>query len=60
MYNIKMKYLNQENMNENNNFKCEKFAVSEDGYRFETIMTENFIIPELEIKKEDIAMIRVN
>lgn len=59
MYEVQMKYLG---LNENNNllnFKCEKFNIGNGGYKFENIIMENFIISDLEVNNEDIALIKI-
>lgn len=59
MYEVQMKYMSTNNIGESINFTCEKFGVNDNGYKFENIFMDNFKLTDLEIKKEDIALIKI-
>ncbi len=59
MYDVQMKYADLFDLDALN-FTCERFNISAKGYKFENIMMDNFIINDLEINNEDIALIRIN
>ena len=58
MYEVQMRY-----MNDNNpdifSFTCEKYDIDNSCYRFENIVMENFILMDLEVNNEDIAVIKI-
>lgn len=58
MYEVKMKYMDESNLNMFN-FKCEKFNIDSNGYKFENIIMDNFMITDLEVNNEDIASIMI-
>ena len=53
-----MKYMDENNLN-NFNFRCEKFNIDNNGYKFENITIDNFQISDLEVNNEDIASISI-
>lgn len=59
MYDVQMKYADLFDLDVLN-FTCERVNISAKGYKFENIMMDNFIINDLEINNEDIALIRIN
>ena len=59
MYEVKIKYVDLFNK-DILNFTCESFNISNDGYTFENITMDNFILNDLEVSNEDIALIRIN
>ena len=58
MYEVNMKYMDENNLN-NFNFRCEKFNIDNNGYKFENITIDNFQIRDLEVNNEDIASISI-
>lgn len=59
MYEVQMKYINVEESDNPFAFKCESFSVGNNGYRFENILMDNFIIGDLEVNNDDIALIKI-
>lgn len=55
MYEVQMKYVNENPFD----FKCESFRVDDNGYKFENIMMDNFIITDLEVNNDDICLIKI-
>ena len=41
------------------NFTCESFNINESGYKFENITINNFILKNLEVSNEYIALIKI-
>jgi len=58
MYKVEMKYADLFNV-DTLNFTCENFNIDENGYKFENITMDNFILNDLEVYKEDIALIKI-
>lgn len=54
-----MKYMNIGDNDGPFAFKCDNFSVQNNGYRFENILIDNFIISDLEVNNEDIALIKI-
>ena len=40
-------------------FTCENFNINDKGYKFENITMDNFILNDLEVNNEDIALIKI-
>ena len=59
MYEVQMKYADFFNF-DTLKFTCENFNISNDGYTFENITIDNFILNDLEVKNKDIALIKIN
>jgi len=59
MYEVQMKYVDLFNLDALK-FTCENFNISNDGYTFENITIDNFILNDLEVKNKDIALIKIN
>lgn len=59
MYEVQMKYLDRYDDLSPVKFTCEKFNIDDSGYIFENIQMENFILGNLEVSKEDIALMRI-
>ena len=58
MYDVKMKYVDLFN-EDTLNFTCERFNINKRGYKFENITMNNFILNDLEVSNEDIALIKI-
>ena len=41
------------------NFTCESFNINKCGYKFENITMNNFILNDLAVSNEDIALIKI-
>lgn len=54
-----MKYMNRGNNDSPFEFKCENFSVQNNVYKFENILIDDFIISDLEVNNEDIALIKI-
>ena len=54
-----MKYVDVNDIYEPLTFKCENFNVSSNGYKFENIFIDNFLINDFEVCNEDIALIKI-
>lgn len=59
MYEVLMKYINIDDNNSMFTFKCENFSVKSDGYKFKNILMDDFIISDIEVNNEDIALIKI-
>lgn len=59
MYEVKMKYMDTENEGDLFRFICEKFNIENNIYKFENILTDKFIISDMEVNNEDIALIKI-
>lgn len=59
MYEVLMKYMNRGNNDSPFEFKCENFSVQNNVYKFENILIDDFIISDLEVNNEDIALIKI-
>ena len=40
-------------------FTCEKYNIDDNGYKFENIQMENFVLSDLEVNKEDVALMKI-
>ena len=58
MYDVEMKYVDLFN-EDTLNFTCESFDINKNGYKFENITMDNFILNDLEVSTEDIALIKI-
>ena len=58
MYEVEMKYADLFNV-DTLNFTCENFNINDNGYKFENITMDNFILNDLEVNNEDIALIKI-
>lgn len=58
MYDVKMKYVDLFN-EDTLNFTCESFNINKRVYKFENITMNNFILNDLEVSNEDIALIKI-
>lgn len=54
-----MKYINIGNRDNPFAFRCENFIVENNGYKFENILMDDFIISDLEVNNDDIALIKI-
>lgn len=54
-----MKYIDINDVDTPINFRCENFNIHNNGYRFEHILMDNFILSDLEVSNEDIALIKI-
>lgn len=59
MYEVQMKYLDRYDDISPVMFTCEKYNIDDNGYKFENIQMENFVLSDLEVNKEDIALMRI-
>lgn len=59
MYEVQMKYIDVNDIDTPLMFRCENFNVSDNGYKFEKILMDNFEISDLEVSNKDIALIRI-
>lgn len=59
MYDVQMKYINIGDNDSVFAFKCENFSFQNNGYKFENILMDDFIISDLEVNNEDIALIKI-
>lgn len=59
MYEVQMKYMDANGVYEPLTFKCENFNVNSNGYKFENIFMDNFLINDFEVCNEDIALIKI-
>lgn len=59
MYYVKMKYVDNYNLDVFN-FKCEKLNIENNTYKFENIFINDFMISDMEVNNEDIAIIKIN
>ncbi len=59
MYEVKMKYMDVENNGDSFRFRCEKFNIENNIYKFENIFIDEFIISDMEVNNEDIALIKI-
>ena len=60
MYEVQMRYMNVEHNSDPFNFSCEKFKIENNNYTFENVFINDFILSDIEISKEDIALIKIN
>ncbi|CEH33032.1 hypothetical protein [Romboutsia lituseburensis] len=60
MYEVQMRYIDFEINKSPFSFRCEKFNIRNNYYRFENVFIDNFIISYLEVNDEDIALIKIN
>ena len=58
MYDVKIKYVDLFN-EDILNFTCESFNINKCVYKFENITMNNFILNDLEVSNEDIALIKI-
>lgn len=54
-----MKYMNIGNNDNPFAFTCENFIVENNRYKFENILMDDFIISDLEVNNDDIALIKI-
>lgn len=59
MYEVQMKYLDKYDDCLPVMFTCENFDIYDFGYRFENIQMDNFILADLEVNKDDIALMKI-
>jgi len=59
MYEVQMKYIYLENNGNPFSFRCEKFNIEDNQYKFENIFIDDFIISDMEVSNEDIALIKI-
>lgn len=59
MYEVQMKYSDRYDDFTSVKFTCEKFDINNNGYKFKNIQMENFILSDLEVNKEDIALMKI-
>lgn len=59
MYEVEMKYLDKYDDSSLLNFTCDNFHIGEDVYKFENIQMENFILSDLEVDKNSIALMKI-
>lgn len=59
MYEVQMKYIDTNDIDEPFMFACENFNVENNGYRFEKVFMKDFVIGDLEVNNEDIALIKI-
>ena len=55
-----MRYMNVEHNSDPFNFSCEKFKIENNNYKFENVFINDFILSDIEISNEDIALIKIN
>ena len=48
-----------ENNGDSFRFRCEKFNIENNIYKFENIFIDEFIISDMEVNNEDIALIKI-
>lgn len=60
MYEVKMRYKDVEHNTDPFSFRCEKFNIANNSYTFENVFMDNFLISDMEISNDDIALIRIN
>ena len=59
MYEVKMKYMDMENNEDLFSFRCEKFNIEDNIYKFENIFIDEFIISDMEVNNQDVALISI-
>lgn len=59
MYEVQMKYLDRYDDISPVMLTCEKYNIDDNGYKFENIQMENFVLSDLEVNKEDIALMKI-
>ena len=59
MYEVQMKYLDRYDDISPVMFTCEKYNIDDNWYKFENIQMENFVLSDLEVNKEDIALMKI-
>ena len=59
MYEVQMKYLDRYDDISPVMFTGEKYNIDDNGYKFENIQMENFVLSDLEVNKEDIALMKI-
>lgn len=59
MYEVQMRCMHSENNGNPFNFRCEKFNIENNQYKFENIFIDDFIISDMEVSNEDIALIKI-
>lgn len=59
MYEVQMKYLDRYDDISPVMFTCENYNIDDNGYKFENIQMENFVLSDLEVNKEDVALMKI-
>ena len=59
MYEVQMRCMHSENNGNPFSFRCEKFNIENNQYKFENIFIDDFIISDMEVNNEDIALIKI-
>jgi len=59
MYKVEMKYLDKYDESSLLNFTCDKFDIKDDAYKFENIQMDNFVLSDLEVDKNSIALMKI-
>ena len=59
MYRVQLKYLDVNSEENPIIFDCQYFSFDSIKYNFKNVVMSNFIINELEVRNEDIALIKI-
>ena len=59
MYEVQMRYLDKHEDILPLVFICENYNINDNGYKFENIQMENFILSDLEVNKDDVALMKI-